>query len=190
MSLAEPQTHRWTLERYLEVAESGVLSNEKIELIDGEIIDMPPQHEPHALAVARTIRVLMELFPEPFYVKSQSTYRLSGWSAPEPDVMLLPEMKDEGRALHDLPLVVIEVAESTLRYDRVKKGSLYASRGIQDYWIINIPDDRVEVYRAPVKDPQSSFGWRYEEMHALKREDKLELLAAPGKFVDVSRILP
>jgi Uma2 family endonuclease len=190
MSLAEPQTFKWTLDRYLDVAESGALSNERVELIDGEIIDMPAQKEPHALSVSKTIRALMELFPEPYYVKSQSTYRLSGWSAPEPDVMLLPEMRDQGRALHDLPLVVIEVAETTLRYDRVRKGSLYASRGIQDYWIVNIPDDQVEIYRSPVKDPQSSFGWKYDQMQPLKRGDRVEMLAAPGKVIEVSRMLP
>ena len=190
MSLAEPQTYRWTLDRYLDIAESGALSNEKVELIDGEIIDMPAQMEPHALAVAKTIRVLMEMFPEPYYVKSQSTYRLSGWSAPEPDVMLLPEMKDKGRALHDLPLLVIEVAETTLRYDRVTKGSLYASHGVQDYWIINIPEDRVDVYRMPVKDLKAKFGWKYQDVQSIARGEEIELLADPAMRVPTNRMLP
>jgi Uma2 family endonuclease len=172
------------------MAESGVLADEKVELIDGEIVAMRAQKKPHALSVSKTIRALMELFPEPYYVKSQSTCRLSGWSAPEPDIMLLPEMKDQGRSPHDLPLVVIEVAETTLRYDRVRKGSLYASRGIQDYWIINLPDDQVEIYRSPVKDAQSSFGWKYDQMQPLKRGDRAELLAAPGKVIEVTRMLP
>jgi Uma2 family endonuclease len=190
MSLAEPQTYRWTLDRYLDIAESGALSNEKVELIDGEIIDMPPQLEPHALAVAKTIRVLMEMFPEPFYVKSQSTYRLSSSSAPEPDVMVLPKMKDQGRALHDLPLVVIEVAESTLRYDRVTKESLYASRGVQDYRIINIPDDRVEVFRVPVEDPKARFGWKYQDVRNVGRGEEVALLADPSKRLPTNRMLP
>jgi Uma2 family endonuclease len=190
MSLAEPQLYRWTLDRYLDMAESGVLADEKVELINGEIVAMPAQKEPHALAVSRTTRELMAVFPEPFFVKIQSTFRLSDRSAPEPDVMVLPKVKDSGRSLHDTPLLVVEVSETTLRYDRGAKASMYASRGVQDYWIVNVVDDHVEVYRDPIREPQASFGWKYSTAVVRKRGEHFDLLAAPGKLIEVVRVLP
>jgi Uma2 family endonuclease len=190
MSLVELQTYRWTLDRYLEVAEDGVLADEKVELINGEIVAMPAQKEPHALAVSRTTRELMAIFPEPYFVKIQSTFRLSDLSAPEPDIMVLREMKDTGRALHDTPLLVVEVSETTLGYDRGSKASLYASRGVPDYWVINIVNDQVEVYRAPVRDEQASFGWKYAPAVVRKRGEQVDVLAATGKTIEVARLLP
>ena len=114
MTLADLQTFRWDLNRYLDVAESGVLANERVELIDGKIIDMAPQKDAHALAVSNTIEALLPIFPRPFWVKGQSTFRLSEWSAPEPDVVVLPRRGDFGRELHETPLLVVGVAETTL----------------------------------------------------------------------------
>lgn len=190
MSLAEAQTYRWTLDRYLDVAESGVLADEKVELINGEIVAMPAQKEPHALAVSRTTRELMAIFPEPYFVKIQSTFRLSDLSAPEPDVMVLAEMRDTGRALHDTPLLVVEVSETSLRYDRGAKASMYAARGVQDYWVINVVDDQVEINRNPVRDAQAPFGWRYAPAVVRRRGEHVDLLAAPGKTIEVTRLLP
>jgi Uma2 family endonuclease len=190
MSLAEAQTYRWTLNRYLDMAESGVLADEKVELINGEIVAMPAQKEPHALAVSRATRELMAIFPEPYFVKIQSTFRLSDLSAPEPDIMVLPEVKDAGRALHDTPLLIVEVSETTLRYDRGAKANMYAARGVQDYWIIDVVHDQVEVYRNPARDVQAPFGWKYAPAVVRTRGERVDLLAAPGKTIEVTRLLP
>lgn len=190
MSLAEVQVYRWTLDRYLDAAESGVLADEKVELINGEIVAMPAQKEPHALSVSRTTRELMALFAEPYFVKIQSTFRLSQYSAPEPDVMVLPEVKDSGRSIHDTPILVVEVSETTLRYDRGAKASMYASRGIADYWVINLVEDQVEIYRKPVSDSAAPFGWKFSPAIIRKRGEVVDVLAAPGKVIEVNRMLP
>src|SRR3954451_5691976 len=174
MSLAEAQTYRWTLDRYLDAAESGVLADEKVELINGEIVAMPAQKEPHALSVSRTTRELMTVFPEPYFVKIQSTFRLSHFSAPEPDIMVLPEMKDSGRDLHDTPLLVVEVSETTLRYDRGAKASMYASRGVTDYWVINLIDHQVEIYRNPIGDSTAPFGWKFSPAIVRRRGEHVD----------------
>ncbi len=190
MGLSDVRTYRWTLDRYLDMAETGVLANERVELIDGEIIKMAPQKDPHSLSISNVIEELLPIFPRPRWVKSQSTFRLGERSAPEPDVMVLPERKDTGRALHDLPLLVVEVSDTTLDYDRGHKASMYAARGIKDYWVVNIPDDQVEVHRAPVKDATVAFKWRYSSITIHRRGDKLEPLKAPGQWVAADRLLP
>lgn len=190
MSLAQLQTRGWTLGRYLDLAESGALSGERVELIDGTIIEMAPQKDAHALAVSNAVEELLGVFPRPYWVKNQSTLRLSDRSAPEPDIAVLPQRRDAGRALHDLPLLVVEVADSTLAYDRGQKASLYASRGIADYWVINLVDDQVEIYRDPNPDETAAFGWTYARAVVRKRGEYTDLLAAPGQSIDVARLLP
>lgn len=190
MSLAEAQTYRWTLDRYLDVAESGALAGERVELIDGTIIEMAPQKDLHALAVSNVVEELLPIFPRPHWVKNQSTLRLSERSAPEPDVAVLPQRRDAGRALHDLPLLVVEVSDTTLAYDRGHKASLYASRGVGDYWVVNLIDGHVEIYRDPTRDSQASFGWKYAPARIRGRGDYVDVLAAPGKQIEVVRLLP
>jgi Uma2 family endonuclease len=190
MSLIQPQTYRWTLDRYLDLAESGTLAGERVELIDGTIIEMAPQKDAHALAVSNVTEELLLVFPRPFWVKGQSTLRLSDRSAPEPDVAVLPQRRDTGRALHDVPLLVVEVSDTTLAYDRGHKASLYASRGIADYWVINLVDGQVEVYRDPRPDAQASFGSSYSPAVVRKHGETVDVLAAPGKSIAVARLLP
>ena len=87
-------------------------------------------------------------------------------------------------------MLVVEVAESSLAFDRRSKGSLYARAGIQDYWIVNLVDRVLVVYRRPVLDPSSPFGWRYASEEVLSAESFVELLAAPGARILVSDLLP
>jgi Uma2 family endonuclease len=132
----------------------------------------------------------MAVFPEPYFVRIQSTFRLSDLSAPEPDVMVLAEMKDAGRALHDTPLLVVEVSDTTLNYDQGSKASLYASRGVLDYWVVNIVDDQIEIDRNPARDVRASFGWTYAPPLIRRRGGQLDVLAAPGALLDAARLLP
>jgi Uma2 family endonuclease len=104
--------------------------------------------------------------------------------------MVLPEMKDTGRALHETPLLVVEVSETSLGFDRGSKASMYASRGVPDYWLINVVDDQVEIYRNPVRDEQAAFGWKYAPALVRKRGEHVDLLAAPGRLIEVARMLP
>jgi Uma2 family endonuclease len=189
MAVAEREKFRWDLNRYLDVTNSGVLANEKVELIDGEIVLISAQLEPHAMSVSKTTRELMAIFPEPYYVKIQSTFRLGKWFAPEPDIMVLTEMKDTGRELHDLPLLVVEVADTSLSYDRGSKASMYASRGVRDYWVINLTDRQVEVFRDPVEDSKAAFNWRYASVVPFRPGEQVQLLALPNKSIAVERLL-
>jgi len=88
------------------------------------------------------------------------------------------------------PVLVVEVALSRLGFDRDRKGSLYARAGLADYWIVNLPDRRLEVYRGPVSDGAAPFSWRYGTALALGPDDRVAPLAAPTATITVADLLP
>ena len=88
------------------------------------------------------------------------------------------------------PVLVVEVAVSSLSLDRNHKGSLYARARLEDYWIVNLIDRVVEVYREPVVDATAPFGWRYASRQTLGAESHIAPLAAPSSRVSVSDLLP
>ena len=87
-------------------------------------------------------------------------------------------------------MLIVEVAESSLSLDRNHKGSLYARARLEDYWIVNLVDRALEVYRQPVVDPSSPFGWRYAAHQTLGRGSSIAPLAAPGSLLPVADLLP
>jgi Uma2 family endonuclease len=111
-------------------------------------------------------------------------------SEPEPDVALVPgRVRDYHREHPARPVLVVEVAESSLLLDRRHKGSLYARARLSDYWIVNLVDRVLEVYREPVADPESVFGWRYASRQVLRAEAFVTPLAAPSVRIAVSDLL-
>jgi Uma2 family endonuclease len=88
------------------------------------------------------------------------------------------------------PVLIVEVALSRLRFDREHKGGLYARARIADYWIVNIPDRRVEVYRDPVPDTAASFGWRYGRVVTLGPDERMSPLAWPEVAITIGELLP
>ena len=112
-------------------------------------------------------------------------------SEPEPDVAVVPGDPRDYRDAHPTrPVLVAEVALSRLGLDRDRKGSLYARAGIADYWIVNLPDRRLEGYRGPVPDGAAPFDWHYGSAIALGPEERVAPLAAPGANVSVADLLP
>jgi Uma2 family endonuclease len=132
----EPSVHRWTFDQYIQLADSGVFAGQRVELIDAEILDMPAQNDPHAMAVSKLVRELMRIFDENYWVKIQATLRLGDFSGPEPDVAVLsrfPTSASEGEGEGEgdpQPLLIVEVSDTSLAYDRATKGRLYAAHGI------------------------------------------------------------
>jgi Uma2 family endonuclease len=112
-------------------------------------------------------------------------------SEPEPDVSVVPGDPRDYRDAHpEHPALIVEVALSRLRFDREHKGSLYARAGIADYWIVNIPERSVEVYREPVPDGTARFGWRYGRSITLGPDQRVSPLAAPNAAVLIADLLP
>jgi len=127
------------------------------------------QNNPHAASVTKAIFELGRHFAPPAYwMRVQATLYLDSENAPDPDFVIAPGPITTEVDAVIRPLLVIEVSDSTLLYDQVVKGSLYAAHGVEDYWIINVNDRQLEVYREPVKDPSRRHRWRFRSRTMLR----------------------
>ena len=124
-------------------------------------------------------------------IRTQAPIALDDHSEPEPDVAVAQGTPREYAGEHPArPVLVVEVALASVALDRDHKGSLYARAQLEDYWIVNLVDRVLEVYRQPMRDSASVFGWRYGSRQRLSAESSITPLAAPGVSVRVSDLLP
>jgi len=124
-------------------------------------------------------------------VRSQAPVALDDESEPEPDVLVAAGSLRDYRHGHPAqPVLLVEVAETSLESDRQQKGSLYARAQVPEYWITNLVDSLLEVYRDPIADPDAPFGWRYGATSRLGAGDFISPLAAPQARVAVADLLP
>jgi Uma2 family endonuclease len=164
---------------------------EAIELIGGELMVAEPQGAAHYTAIVKTARALEAAFGPGWHVRMQGPIGLDDDSEPEPDVAVVPGAPDDYcRAHPSRPVLTLEVADSSLAADQERKGSLYARAGLTDYWILNIVDRVLEVYREPIPDAAAPFGWRYARREVFDATAGVAPLAAPDSTITVSRLLP
>jgi Uma2 family endonuclease len=185
------RTRRFSRAEYERLIALGVFRpGEPIELIGGELLVAEPQGARHYTAVARTARTLEAAFGAGWHARMQAPIGLDADSEPEPDVAIVAGSLDDYDRVHpSRPVLTVEVADSSLEMDRQHKGSLYARAGLADYWIVNLVDGVLEVYREPVADPAAPFGWRYGRVDILDVSMQVSPLAAPGASVRVSDLL-
>lgn len=180
-----PRRHRLTVDDYYRMAEVGILDPEaRVELIDGEIIDMAPPGSPHAATVHYLTEVFVRAVDGTATVLAQNPVRLSKYSEPQPDVALLRRRDDFYRERHPQPddvLLIVEIAASSLRFDRKTKVPLYARHGIPEMWLIDLRDRRLVRYRAP---QQGS----YTLVDEPELGTPLELSTLSGIVVDLRRV--
>ena len=152
----EPCRHRLTVADYYRMGEAGILAPDaRVELIDGEIIDMAPIGSPHVSAVLRLDHLLKDAVKGKALVLVQSPIVLGDYSAPQPDLALLRPRADYYRsslARPDDVLLIVEVALSSLRFDRDDKIPLYARHGLSDAWLVDLETARLVRYRDPRQD--------------------------------------
>ena len=183
------KVHLWTRENYYQMAELGFFHGKRVELIEGEIIEISPMKSLHATVVRRILKTLREIFVEGYIVDSQLPMSFSQITEPEPDVAVVKgEIEDFTDSHPKTAELIVEVSDATLRYDRTKKMSLYAKNKIQEYWILNVKNRSLEVYRRPIRDKK--LGFVYTEIKILTEKDLVALLAAPDAKIKVADILP
>jgi Uma2 family endonuclease len=182
----ELQRRRFTVHDYYAMADAGILGeDERVELIDGEIIQMPPIGSHHAAWVDRLNAKLGGKTGARAIVRVQNPVRLSDLSEPQPDLALLRPREDFYAGGHPGPgdtLLIVEVAHTTLGYDREVKLPLYALAGIPEVWIVDVEKGEVEVYRQPE-------GPRFGEATRAGPGDVLRPLLVPSVSVRVERLL-
>ncbi len=156
-----PARHRLDVDAYYKMAEAGILTRaHRVELIDGEIIDLNAIGSPHAALTNRLVRHFAQAAADGVTLVSvQNPLRLDDFNEPEPDLVLLRPRPDDYRASHPSAadvLLLIEVSDSSLAYDRGTKLALYARFGVPEVWIIDLAGAAVEVYRQPKDGAYSS----------------------------------
>ena len=156
----QPQRQRFSVSDYHKMRDAGILTaDDRVELLQGEIIEMSPINSEHASTVDFLARELILQIGKKAIVRVQNPIRLSDYSEPEPDLVIARFTEDRYRAAHPSAedvCLVIEVADSSLNQDRVLKYGLYAAAGIPEYWIINLADRQVEVFKRPANDEYAS----------------------------------
>ena len=161
---------RFTRAEYERMVEAGILdADERVELLDGEIVPMSPQGDRHVLVVYRVAKLLEAAFGRGFFILTQSSHPLDDLSKPEPDVAVIrgaPEDYSGGRARR--AALVAEVAETTLARDQLK-ASLYARAHVPEYWLADLGRDELIVHRAPRRSKPASHGWVYSDVATLAR---------------------
>jgi len=177
---------RFTVDEYYAMAEAGILhEDDRVELIEGEIIKMSPINAPHAGHVTRLNRLFTKRLGDKVLLSVQNPIRLGDDTEPQPDVTLLKPRADDYTKSHPKPadvLLVIEVSDSTVDYDRNVKAPLYARAKIPEMWMANLPEKRLEVFRDP-----SPKGYKTRQL--LEQDDMISPLAFPEITFRVSEIL-
>jgi Uma2 family endonuclease len=183
---------RWSRVEYERLVQCGFFQpGDRVELIGGQLLVAEPQNSPHATAVGLAEDVLREAFGRGWVVRVQAPIALDAESEPEPDIAVVPgTRRDYGQAHPQRPVLAVEVADSSLVGDRMIKGSLYARAGISDYWIVNLVDRLVEVYRDPARESEAAYGWAYRSVERHGPEAVISPLALPGTVVAVADMLP
>ena len=182
-----PDIRRWTHEEYYRLAEMGFFDEERVELLDGRIWKLPPQKTSHFTAVRRTTDTLEALFGDGYEVRPQGPLRLPNGSEPEPDVLVVSGTSSDFIKSHPIAtdcLLLVEVSDSTLAKDRGAKLIDYARASIQEYWIVNLVHNQLEVYRQPT--PEGI----YLESSVYQNGERIAPLSTPGREAAVADLLP
>ncbi len=189
--VTEPKPHRWTREEYYKMGEQGFFQDRRVELIEGEVIEMSPVYAPHVTSVMATTEILREVFGKGWLIREEKPLGLGINSDPEPDVVVVAGKRGDFKDAHPTTAaLIIEVADSSLSYDRTYKASLYAKAGITDYWIVNLQERQIEVYRRPMVDANARFGFSYADKMIFKEGDSVKPLVKPKAAIAVADLLP
>lgn len=177
--------HLFTAEQYERMIETGILTKyDRVELIEGEIVEMSPIGPRHAACVSR-LNAFFQQFSRDTIVGVQSPVRLGDSSEPQPDIALL-KWRDDFYG-HALPtpadvLLLVEVSDATLKFDRQVKIPLYAREGIEELWVINLQDDEIEIYARP-------SGGAYQLVRRAGRGETVNSENVAGLALEVDAVL-
>ena len=187
---AGPRRWRWTTEQFRNLANAGFFGDRRVELINGELIELVV-NPPHDTGVFLTLTVLQRVFMHGHVVRPQLSLDLGRRYQPIPDLaVVVGEGRDYANRHPTTAVLLVEVADSSLRHDRVVKAHRYARAGIGDYWIVNLVDRQLEVYRNPGPDPDRPGRFRYALVTIVPADGHVTPLIRPTQQINVADLLP
>ena len=191
MGLVNIKPRSFTVTEYAKMGEAGVFRpGERVELIEGEIVPMSPHNVPHASRIARLNTLFVRTFGETHEVRVQLPLTLGEVSEPEPDFAMVTFADVEIAQRHPSRAdLVVEIADSSLSFDRGEKASLYAKAGILEYWLLNLRHQRLEVRRQPHLDSEGAFQWNYCSLQLMCPGQAIEPLCLPQARFSVDQLL-
>lgn len=186
--MPEIQPRRFTRDEFYRMAEAGVFGvDERLELVDGEIISMSPKGPGHVYSTEQMVDALNQAFRgENYLVRTEQPIVFSDRMERYPDVAVVSGRRRDYLRRHPAPAdvaLLVEVSDTSVTVDRIVKGPEYAAAGIPEYWIVNIPQGQLEVYREP--GPTG-----YRQTIILGADDRVTATAAPDAAILVSDLLP
>ncbi len=183
---AQAEPRRFTVNEYERMGEAGILrEDDRLELIGGEIVRMAAMGARHAACVRRLTRLLVRALGEAASVSIQLPVAIPDYDEPEPDIAVLHPREDEYEHRHPTPadvLLLVEVADTSLAYDRAVKLPLYARAGIPEAWLVDLPGEVVERHTEPSRDG-------YRQVTRFERGETLESTVLPSLVLAVSDVL-
>lgn len=183
---AELPLKRWTVEDYHRMIGAGILTpDDRVELLDGQIVEMAPQNPPHASTTDESADYLKALFAGQARVRTQLPITLAPNSEPEPDIAIVRIDQRRYSDRHPAPadvFLLIEIADSTLQRDRTRKAKIYASAGIPEYWIVDLNSQQVIILR----DPQANA---YQSEQVLSIQAEIAPIAFPRIMIRLQNLL-
>lgn len=172
--------HRFSRQDYERMAEAGVFEDSvRVELLDGKVVEMTPQGIEHGSAIRRLTSMLVVAYADSAEVGVQLPFAASDFSMPEPDLCVTPGRV--GKAYAARALLVVEVAASSLRHDRIVKATVYAAAQVPEYWLVDVKSECIEVFTEPMGD-------HYGACRVVRPGDRLPLPTLPGRDVDVADV--
>jgi len=182
---------RFTITEYHRLADLDFFTeDDRVELIKGEIIKMAAKGKAHSVCNTRLYRELFKLLEEKATIRGQEPIIIND-SEPEPDLTIVKNTPDDYFLNHPIPsdiFLIIEVADSSLKYDQEVKLSLYAEAGISDYWIFNLIVYHLECYSEPYQDLQGKFGYRHKSI--ILPNESVKLPFFPELILDLTKVFP
>jgi Uma2 family endonuclease len=184
---------RWiTRTEFEALMEAGVFPREeRLELLAGELTRREPVNTAHAVAVVLVSEALQQVLPKNLHLRTQLPLALSDYDEPFPDLAVVSGSPRDYLSQHPTSaLLVVEVSEASLKTDREVKGSLYASAGIPEYWILNLRERVLEVYREPAADARAVYGAAYRQQRIYTTGEPVSPLCAPDATLAVEQLMP
>lgn len=178
-----PDRWRWSRDDFHRLDELGFFAGRNVELLDGVIVPMNPQGPRHVRSTHRVVKALERAVGEAYWVRMQAPLAISEHDEPEPDAAIVPGTDDDYDEHPTTALLVVEVSETTRRFDRSEKSRLYAAAGIPEYWVVDLITNELVVYRDP-----SPTGYRSKEMHT--PTDVVTLSQIPSASLLASELFP